>query len=828
MSHHKVLDALISHPDCGSFKMFSGIIFPRGVQIPSYTGSIFDIAHLRCCQRAWRRPNGPRTVKYNREKQLPSSRTGVCRTSANAGIFSDPEFVAFETLPIREDIWTATSTDYTSKCSSRTTRRGQEEIPTINPDSNRRPYASRSRNAKSEIEPGPSRRPCSPSWLATIAGDLSATMSNSPTSSTSQAVDHQRLRGRLGFSSNVTREDALSSIWAEAVAECQHTIGADLLQSGFGSQEAVVAYIKRREEAEDALQKDHWHKMRARIVPLARVLEKLCAPIGDTLGSTASTGAMPSRGGVLMRPITGLPPKQDHLLCGGLDPQLVHACVKTHEELAQVGTALDEIKMHLRVVEAVVGSQPGDLLRDASVKLLAQIVSVLAAIVKVTREGRLRLWLQSLVDVRPLSSALQDLGRLATRHHEAIVGVTFEKVTQVMSSIAEGKVAQDWVNQRLLDLLQVAREVQGTLQNLLFLWLYTDYQTTDNTSLTNEEIAANRAILRRVELLFYRQAEDLREIKGGQTRSSIAEFDKVAQWLKYPDPSFKLSRLLDDRAEGTGSWFLDGDVFNDFRQGKARSVLLSGKAGSGKSTMIAAAAQALQAYCASSVPESLVIIHLFDATNGASAQDLHSLLSALLYQVALKSPTCASTISESRQKAAESGYTTKFDKERLLMGLLRSLSQCTFIVIDALDEADEADVLPFLERLRDIPTVSLLASRRTVTGAGTFDVVISIDDNDTDGDIGTVLDIAMSAGGALERIKDRDGVRQTLLAGAEGNFRWTVLVIQELRSIAGMPGKVRQRLKSLPESLEALYKACLDSISPADREDVRRLLLWLT
>ncbi|KAL1684939.1 hypothetical protein GGG16DRAFT_106676 [Schizophyllum commune] len=613
----------------------------------------------------------------------------------------------------------------------------------------------------------------------------------------------------------------MSRIWAEAVAECQHTMGADLLHTGFGSKEAVIAYIQRREGAEDTLQKDHWHKMRARVVPLARILEKLCAPIGDTLGSTASAGAMRNRGGVLMRPTTGFSPKQDHLLCGGHDPQLVQACVKTHEELAQVGTALDEIKTRLRVVEAVVASQPGDLLRDASVKLLAQVMSVLAAIVKMTREGRLRLWLQSLVDVRPLSSALQDLGRLATRHHEVVVAVTYEKVTQVMSSIADGRVAQDWVHQRLLDLLQVAREVQGTPLKL-FLSCCTESQPTDNTSLTKEEIAANRAILRRVELLFYRQAEDLREIK------TIAEFDKVAQWLKYPDPSFKLTRLLDDRAEGTGSWFLDGDVFTDFRQGKTKSVLLSGKAGSGKSTMIAAAAQALQAYCASFAPESLVLIHLFDATNGASAQELHSLLSALLYQLALKSPTCASTISESRKKAAESGYTTKADKERLLMGLLRSLSQRIFIVIDALDEANEADVLPFLERLRDIPTVSLLSSRRTATNAGTFDIVISIDDNDTDSDIGTLLDIAMSAGGALEKIKDREGVRQTLLAGAEGNFRWTMLVIQELRSIAGMPGKVRQRLKSLPESLEALYKACLDSIAPADREDVRRLLLWLT
>ena len=61
--------------------------------------------------------------------------------------------------------------------------------------------------------------------------------------------------------------------------------------------------------------------------------------------------------------------------------------------------------------------------------------------------------------------------------------------------------------------------------------------------------------------------------------SALAELDKVAQWLSYPDSSPKLSRLLDDRAEGTGSWFLDGDVFTAFREGKSSTkfVLLSGK-----------------------------------------------------------------------------------------------------------------------------------------------------------------------------------------------------------------------------------------------------------
>ena len=41
-------------------------------------------------------------------------------------------------------------------------------------------------------------------------------------------------------------------------------------------------------------------------------------------------------------------------------------------------------------------------------------------------------------------------------------------------------------------------------------------------------------------------------------------------------------------------------------------------------------------------------------------------------------------------------------------------------------------------------------------------------DSDTDSDIRTVLDLSMSSGGVLESIRDRDGVRQALLARAEG------------------------------------------------------------
>lgn len=183
----------------------------------------------------------------------------------------------------------------------------------------------------------------------------------------------------------------------------------------------------------------------------------------------------------------------------------------------------------------------------------------------------------------------------------------------------------------------------------------------------------------------------------------------------------------------------------------------------------AAAAQVLLASSMTLTPHPLVLVHLFDATDGSHARDVRTLLSALLCQVALKCPQSAPTVLEARSRSIENGFATKIDKERLLMSLLRAVSSRVFIVIDALDEAEQTGVLPFLERLKGLSTVSLLASRRTAMDVAlSFDTIVSIGTNDTDDDIGAALDVSLSSGGVLESIRDRDGVRQALLAGAEG------------------------------------------------------------
>ena len=60
----------------------------------------------------------------------------------------------------------------------------------------------------------------------------------------------------------------------------------------------------------------------------------------------------------------------------------------------------------------------------------------------------------------------------------------------------------------------------------------------------------------------------------------IVECEQIKGWLNYVDPSYRLRKLLDDRAEGTCSWFLDSDEFAALKEGKTKAVLLSGKGAS--------------------------------------------------------------------------------------------------------------------------------------------------------------------------------------------------------------------------------------------------------
>ncbi|KAL1711889.1 hypothetical protein EV715DRAFT_214683 [Schizophyllum commune] len=524
--------------------------------------------------------------------------------------------------------------------------------------------------------------------------------------------------------------DPMATLWNEAVAEWQQKTGFDLTDPGaipLASKEAVLSYIAKMGNGEDGFEKGQWEMLRERVDPLARIFEKLCEPIGDTISAA-------------------FPPGRIIFAAVGL---IVSAYIGTREDFAQIGDAFKEMQFHLQVVEIVADSHPGHVLHESCIHLLTQVLAVLGVITEMQREGCLRKSLPRsiLSQARPLSEALQTLRLLADKQQKAIAGATLAKVTQLMENIAANKVTQDWMCACLVDVLRATRNMH------------------DLGLSTQAEVMAHRAALRRMDLVLYKQLTKLRGIEV------FVECEQIKGWLNYVDPSYRLRKLLDDRAEGTCSWFLDSDEFAALKEGKTKAVLLTGKAGSGKSTIIATAVEALRAHCAGD-PRSLVLIHVFDSTNSSSGQrNLHSLLSTLICQLALNDAHCASIISKSRKAIVANGLPTKVRMEELFLETLGAASLHAIVVVDALDEAsDEDEIISFLRRLEAVSAISVLASRRPFTDSThLLGSVVAIDNHGENKDIGLLLDIAMSRRGDLARVQvDRNGVREKLLAGAEG------------------------------------------------------------
>ncbi|KAL1686001.1 hypothetical protein GGG16DRAFT_18983, partial [Schizophyllum commune] len=276
--------------------------------------------------------------------------------------------------------------------------------------------------------------------------------------------------------------DPMTKLWTEAVAEWQRKTGLDLTDPAaipLATKGAVMSYIAKMETMENESEKGEWEALRERVDPLARSLEKICDPIGDTFSAA-------------------FPPSRIVFAAVGL---IVSAYVRTRDDFAQIGEAFKELQFHLQTVEIVADSHPGQVLHDACVQLLTKVLSVLGVVTEMRHEGHLRkrrpLPSSSRIvsQTRPLSEALQNLRLLASSQQQAMAAITLKRVTLLMETIASDKVSQEWIRGCLIDVLRATREIH------------------DLGSLTHAEVVAHRTALRRIELVMYNQSDKLRRIE---------------------------------------------------------------------------------------------------------------------------------------------------------------------------------------------------------------------------------------------------------------------------------------------------------------------------
>ncbi|KAL1717148.1 hypothetical protein EV715DRAFT_292550 [Schizophyllum commune] len=597
-----------------------------------------------------------------------------------------------------------------------------------------------------------------------------------------------------------TLDDPLAALWRETLerfeddAKLKLILPTGTLASKFDSADAIFDFL-------DAHRTSFGGYREAGDIQLSGRLRHIVAVVG-TLSSGIGEGV-------------GIPFEPGKVIFAAIG-ESIKAALAVEEDFDTIYAAFDTMEQQLRIIQPAVGEDINSSLREPSVKLLAQILRVLGVITKLQQDGRFRTWLKKLAQSKAVSAALDDLRRLATNHHQTVSAVTLATAQKtlaiLMDGVKDGAQDQDINRRCLASIAQLAQDVYDEILR--------------GSSVTSKEIQDIRGSLENIHDIL------LNHVDSSKRSTGMAG---ICSWLQYQDCSPRLNDLLHHRVPSTGAWFLDGADFAALKSGSKRALWLQGKAGCGKSTLIAGAIQDLRVYCLSQDPQLLVLQHLFDATNGSHHRNLRTLFASLLCQLSHSDHESLSALSGLRENHMSGNSQPSLAAlQHQLDSLLDNIPGHAFVVVDALDEADDVDVIKLLEHLSTRPDVRLLLSSRGEVLFydrlhGLCDETIIIGDALVKDDIGTVIHGALNQGGALERVSKAMSslVREALVTGADGSFRWTVLQIQELSGISGIPKKVRQRLEMLPKTLSEAYEQCLQAIQPEDRADVRILLTWL-
>ncbi|KAK2805838.1 hypothetical protein FQN51_008612 [Onygenales sp. PD_10] len=239
------------------------------------------------------------------------------------------------------------------------------------------------------------------------------------------------------------------------------------------------------------------------------------------------------------------------------------------------------------------------------------------------------------------------------------------------------------------------------------------------------------------ELLGYVPARDLQETQRaldflrsmGQeinkevraTRSELQEWKqsdesrKILSWLKDTDPGAQLSDFLGRRQAGTGIWFLNDDTFTAWLTGgQQRTLFCPGVPGAGKTIMASIVVDEL--YRRFQYDEDVGISFLFCNFGLRHIEKPKDMMAGILKQLVRKNDPLPEAVKNLYDINERKGTRPLYDELSIALDSTLSRYSKTFIVADALDEADEAasQVLSTLMELQSRHHIRLLVTSRFV------------------------------------------------------------------------------------------------------------------
>ncbi|KAF8509947.1 hypothetical protein JB92DRAFT_466863 [Gautieria morchelliformis] len=375
----------------------------------------------------------------------------------------------------------------------------------------------------------------------------------------------------------------------------------------------------------------------------------------------------------------------------------------------------------------------------------------------------------------------------------------------------------------------------GKLQDLL-----TTAMDVDQTRLTLKIDSG-------VESLQERTAEISQAIGQAKLQEHLQE---IYKWLAAPDHRSKHRNACNLRQAMTGSWFIEGKHFQEWREvphsflwlhgirmlsklGDMCFPLIDCRSWRGKTILCSTIVEELSRHCRSD-PLLAMASFYFDFNNKDTPPD--AVLRSLIAQLSVQ---CASTPHALESLFSKTGQDGAPGQEDLMSTLKTIISgfQAMYIVFDALDECPERS--RFLAVIREIHgwefgLLHLLATSRKERDieealSGLISQEVRMDENLVDGDIRVHVSRTLEDDIKFRMCtaEEKEKMMAALMEGAHGMFRWVVCQLDALRKCR-TPAALEKALMRLPKTLNETYDRILAAIDEDDRQDALSLLQWLT
>ncbi|MCJ1437731.1 hypothetical protein MMC27_007118 [Xylographa pallens] len=350
-------------------------------------------------------------------------------------------------------------------------------------------------------------------------------------------------------------------------------------------------------------------------------------------------------------------------------------------------------------------------------------------------------------------------------------------------------------------------------------------------------------------------SQDVSDIKQGLARTQISvegtQADSAAyrseryrtsmvKWLTVTDPSFNYRAALKKHQPSTGEWFLELEQFRKWKDTRSSLLWLHGIPGCGKTILSSTIVKHLISEYTSQ-PKIVIAYFYFDFNTGEK-QNVSNCLSSLVGQICHQSGLVLEVLEELYEKCSNGNQKVAPCDLIKVMRIYATGGdpQDIYIVLDALDECPEGDLRDeVLKLITDLCSWSASKIHLIVTSRQESDIqealiplltwpAIPIQGARVRGDIEAYVDHQITT--YLRRLSTdlKEEIKDTLLQGANGMFRWVFCQLQVLKKCPPIRSAIRKALRNLPPTLDGVYTRVLESIEDETCQELAgRCLVWL-